>query len=346
MAETKIEMDEVRDAYRVLFAQLGRRPGLQLMRKQLGKGSFSRIKRLLDQVEAEEYKLTTPEKPLPDPLAKLVTQIYEEIDQAADASVADRSKAFEEAEAEFQKQMTDKDEELAQMKADLAQSEVERGQMEARIQILEQDLQAEQEKTAELATVRDNLQATLEQLEPRIEELKAANIQQTQATEQMRADMAGQIKHAVDALEETRNSHQQQLQIKDNDHQAEVGKRDQAIAELKGQLQGYEGRIEGLKEQVNQARADAERRIEEKGESDKTVIKLEGKIVALDFSNAKLEEENKVLNQKLGTMSSDLSSAVASGERLAQQLEDCSTIRERQAEEIITYKKQMKKLSD
>jgi chromosome segregation ATPase len=338
MAETKIEIEDVRGAYRELFAQMGRRPGLQLMRKQLGGGSFSRIKRLLDQVEAEEYKLTTPEKPLPEPLAKLVTQIYEEIDQAADASVADRSKAFEEAEAEFQKQMANKDEELAQMKADLAQSEEERGQMEARIQILEQDLQAEQEKTAELATVRDNLQATLDQLKPRIEELKAANIQQAQATEQMRADMAGQIENAINNLENTTMRHKQELQIKDNDHQAALGKKAEEIAELKGQLQGHEARIEGLKEQVDQARADAERRIEDKQESDKAVIQLESELSKIKEAKEKISENKKELEILVQSKNKEIENLNRSVRKLELGIERAETSNKEKDELIKTLK--------
>jgi len=316
MSETKIQLEEVREAYLELRGQIGRRPGLHKLRARLNGGSFGRLKRLLDQVEAEENGFTTPDKPMPDPVTRLVAQIWDEIDKAADDSFADRCKAFEEAEAQMKAQIHDLEGQRVESQVALTDSESIREQMVAKIQILESDLDEARTRTQEqdaLLASRDNI---IEQLNARIGEYKDAQVRQAHEHEQARKELNTRIKEAEAAKANLELIHKQDEERQMAQHAAVLETRDKQIAELTGQAKGLEARIEELKSQVAQSREDAERRIEEKAMSDHQVIRLEGQLSQIRSENHQITENISDLLEKLAKSEAAL---VSSTETITEQ---------------------------
>lgn len=204
MARGGINKAVVQQARQVLIAR-GEYPSIDAVRIELGNtGSKTTIHRYLKELEGVKPAALQGTPALSDTLAKLVSQLAEQLQEEADARV-------EQAEATLTEQ---------------------REQLEAQLQLAQQALaaahQQQQIQDAALAAESERLSATLSTLQA--EQLRGASLNQALGELQVRlADKDEQVRsleekhrHARDALEHYRSASREQREQDQRCHEAQV----------------------------------------------------------------------------------------------------------------------------
>jgi len=204
MARGGINKAVVQQARQVLIAR-GEYPSIDAVRIELGNtGSKTTIHRYLKELEGVKPAALQGTPALSDTLAKLVTQLAEQLQEEADARV-------EQAQASFNEQ---------------------REQLEAQLQLAQQALaaahQQQQIQAAALAAESERLSATQSTLQA--EQLRGASLNQALGELQVRlADKEEQVRsleekhrHARDALEHYRSASREQREQDQRRHEAQV----------------------------------------------------------------------------------------------------------------------------